>query len=142
MQLAIPDAKMEIAVLNAQTAEFSKAGIRRQLESRGLTEDGVSAVDKLWEHTQIITGQTFNIGKIIVVEILNFSRANPNWPIDVLLDAAATALGSMAPCLHSILVPIQSTSSGNNEEIMTIAKHFFSLPAAIFNVLEDELVVG
>jgi hypothetical protein len=141
MQLAIPDAKMELAVLNAQTAEFSKAGILRQLESKGLTEDGVSAVAELWEHTQIITGQTFNIGKIIVVEILNFSRANKNWPIDVLLGAAATALGSMAPCLHSILVPIQNTSSRNSKETVTITEHFFSLLAAIFNVLEDELIV-
>lgn len=130
---------LELAVLNAHTAEYSKAGILAQLKNKGLADEDLAAAEELWEQNQLIAGQTFSVGKIIMVEVLNFSRANPKITGAVLIGTATTALGRMAPCLQSILAPLHSTPFQNDKEVVPMAEHFFSLLGAIFNVLEDEL---
>ena len=142
MHITTSDARMELAVLNAHTGEYSKAGILAQLKKKGLTDEELTIAEEIWEHNEIIAGQTFSVGKIILVEVLNFSRANPKLPVAVLVGAAIATLSSMAPCLQRILAPMQSTAPGNSKEIVALAEHFFALLAAIFNVLEDELARG
>ena len=160
MELASANAKMELAVLNAQSKEFSKIDVITELTNRGLPQEGVTRMEALWDYTKMIAGQVFNVGRIIAVEILNFIRENHNMAIGMVIGAGVGALTSLVPYLGPILSPVSiavgavggaiigsqldSGKSANGEafavgeQLIVMAKKFFGLLAAIFNALMDE----
>lgn len=162
MELTIPYAKMELEVLDAQAAKVERIDVVTELTNLGLSQEGVARMEHLWDQKRVIDDQVFNVGRVFVIEILNFVRANPNMAIGVAVGASVGALAKLIPYLESLLAPVAvffgaaaGTALGSQidrgrssngivfvvgEEMIEMAKHFYGLVAAIFNALQNELV--
>ncbi len=93
-------------MLNAERlqAEFDDVvidGIKRGIPAEILTR-----LKEIWEATQEIAGEVIAIGKIIVMSIIDFFRANPTLTAGLLLGAVVSSLVLMVPFLGPLLLPL------------------------------------
>ena len=161
MSLSESEAKLKMAVLNANAMEFDWIEAIAQLTNSGLPQEVITRIVDLWEKTKIIGGQVIHIGKIILVEMMKFIKANLHLAVGVAIGAAAGALISMIPFFGSILAPLVTAVSilvggiagyrldqgqkptdgvvGVTQELILVGKKFFELFASIFNALRTQI---
>jgi len=157
MSLSESEAKLKMTILNSNAMEINRLDAITQLTNTGLPQEIITRIDELWEKTKIIGGQVIHVGKIILVEIMNFMKENPHLSVGVAIGAAVGALISMIPFVGPILAPLATATSilvggiagyridqgnkptdgliGVTQELIMIAKKFFELLANIFNTL-------
>ncbi len=150
------EAKLELMILNSQTNQLDWVDMATLLHSRGAPLELVTRTEDLWEKTKIIAGKVVNIGRVIIMKIWEFIKANPHMIIGAILGAAFGALVGMIPFIGPLLAPIAMTIGMLNghrldkiaegqrvqysiiEDLITVAKRFFRLIADIFLALRDE----
>ena len=96
----------ELSMLNAETsyAEFEEViieGIKRGIPTEILTR-----LKDLWEVSKEVAGEVVAIGKIIVMAIIDFMKANPMITVGLILGAALSTLVLGIPFLGPLLLPI------------------------------------
>ena len=96
----------ELSMLNAETsyAEFEEViieGIKRGIPTEILTR-----LKDLWEVSKEVAGEVVVIGKIIVMAIIDFMKANPMITVGLILGAALSTLVLGIPFLGPLLLPI------------------------------------
>ena len=96
----------ELSMLNAETsyAEFEEViieGIKRGIPTEILTR-----LKELWEVSKEIAGEAVAIGKIIVMAIIDFIKANPMITVGLILGAALSTLVLGIPFLGPLLLPL------------------------------------
>ena len=96
----------ELSMLNAETsyAEFEEViieGIKRGIPAEILTR-----LKDLWEVSKEVAGEVVAIGKIIVMAIIDFMKANPMITVGLILGAALSTLVLGIPFLGPLLLPI------------------------------------
>ena len=71
----------ELTLLNAEisTTSFDDAVV--DALDRGIPPELVTRLKDLWEQTKIIAGEIVAIGKIIVRQIIDFLKANPQLTV-------------------------------------------------------------
>ncbi|MGI9213462.1 MAG: hypothetical protein ACR2HF_13400 [Methylococcaceae bacterium] len=156
----VTDAQLELMLLNGATHNLDWADIVTLLNNRGAKLELVTRMQELWEKTKIIAGEVVNVGRIIVMKLWEFIRANPNLVLGVAIGAALGALVNLIPFIGPWLAPIamaigatmgalaghrldkieggQTVSGSMFEDIITLAKRFFQLLGDIFVALRDE----
>ena len=96
----------ELSMLNAETsyAEFEEViieGIKRGIPTEILTR-----LKDLWEVSKEVAGEVVAIGKIIVMAIIDFMKANPMITVGLILGAALSTLVLGIPFLGPLLLPL------------------------------------
>ena len=96
----------ELSMLNAETsyAEFEEViieGIKRGIPTEILTR-----LKDLWEVSKEVAGEVVAIGKIIVMAIIDFMKANPMITVGLILGAALSTLVLGIPLLGPLLLPL------------------------------------
>mgnify|MGYP006981145414 CR=1 FL=1 len=157
-------ATLEISMLHAESNVFNFSEIAADLATRKLPLEAVTRLQGLWDTSKIIAGEVITTGRIIVIKIWEFIKANPNMAIGMVIGAAIGALVGLIPFIGAWLAPIAmaigATVGGLTggrmddiasgiavtntmfEDLISAAKKFYALLAEIFNALKDNYFAG
>ena len=115
-----------------------------EMLKRGVPPEVVTRLEELWKATKLIAGEVINVGRIIVIKILEFANENQKLAIGVALGAAVGALTALIPFIGPIIAPFATVivavyggTIASGDGIFTIANKFFKLLADIINVTVD-----
>jgi len=159
-------ANLELTILNAYTESWSSSDFYVWLDSTGLPPEVSIRLKDIIDKTKEIGGRVINVGKIILIKIIEFVKAHPNLVIGIAIGAAIGSLAHLIPLLGNFLaaitVPLCAVIGGlaghridkregqvasTNEllsaipqDIIEIAQAFFKLLADIFNAVLDKPV--
>lgn len=164
--LTFAQASFEQTILNAEAETISSGDIYAWLRDSGLPSEAAIRLKNLLDVTREVGGRIINVGKIILIKLIEFVKAHPNLAIGIALGAAIGALVSMVPFLGPLLAPIavligvtlsalaghglDKANSGQLEnagllaigqDLIEIAKAFFALLIDIFNATLDGQVL-
>ena len=156
------EAKIEIALLNANVIDVEKIDMITRLTNKGLPQEVITRIDSLWDKSMVIGGETIQIGKIITVKLWEFVEANPHMAVGAAVGVAVGYLISMLPFIGPILSPIATAlgvivggvighridkkRKGENvsegfigfaEDLITSATEFFKLFVEILKALKE-----
>lgn len=155
--LTVDEAKFELALLNGDISEYSRIDAITDLTNIGVPQEIITRINPLWEKTTEIAGQVFNVGKIVVLQIIEFVKVNPNLAWGIALGTAIGLLMSSIPFIGQWLLPlsvaigaiaghrIDRELSGEKiaeglielgKDVIGIARKFFQLLINIFTALK------
>jgi len=160
--LPVGTAQLKLGLLNAQAAQMNKLDLITRFTNKNLPQEIVTRLEWLWEETKVVAGEVIQIGKIILMKIWEWVERNPNMVIGMAIGGAIGALTSLVPFIGPFLAPIATAlgivigglaghrvdkkSEGQvlgdgkmaiAEDVITMAKEFFKLLAAIFLGLKE-----
>jgi hypothetical protein len=139
-------------MMNAEVADKSFADVFVELSNKGLPADIITRLEGIWNKTKPIAGEIVQIGKIIVLKILDFIRGNSGLAIGLALGVAiCTLIGTIpfiGPFIQDIAGPLIlalsalfgiqfETGQSLFDSAMTLASNFFKLFADIFNAVKE-----
>ena len=96
----------ELSMLNAETSEAEFEEVIIEGIKMGIPPEILTRLQELWEATKEIAGEIVAIGKIIVMEIINFLRANATIAVGVAIGAAVSSLLLIIPFIGPLLFPL------------------------------------
>jgi len=154
------EAKIELMMLNADTNNLDWTDMLTLLHSRGAPLELVTRMEELWDVTKVVAGKVVNIGRVILLQIWEFVKANPTMILGAVIGAAIGSLVNMIPFIGQFLAPIamaigttigalvghrldkvaagEFVSGSIFEDLITAAKRFFQFIVDIFLALKDE----
>lgn len=158
--LSHAEAELEMALLNSEAMSTRSEHIYLWLRECGLPSEVAIRIDSLVDTTAEVAGRVYNVGKIIVIKIIEFVKTHPNMAIGMAVGASIGALTSMIPFLGPYLAPVaiaigatlgavaghrsDKMSEGKivntgiiavAQNLLEIAKAFFGLVIDVFNVI-------
>jgi len=128
----------------------------------GVPLEVITRLDSLWDKTIEVAETTLDIGKIVLLKLIQFIKANPHAGIGLLIGLALGMLINAVPYVGPIIAPVAavaltvvSTLSGHRldtalrgdytgdgliEDLITITKQFWTLIWDIMNsiIVEPE----
>jgi len=140
-------ARLELSLLNAQAATLDSQETYVFLQESGFSPDAAIRLRELLEVTRRIGDKVISIGKIVVMKLIEFAKANPNLAAGVALGAAISVLASSLPILGQILAPLAGRLGGRVDftgvrvanrrdvcprEFVRCSREFFK-PSALFH---------
>lgn len=156
----VKTATIDLFAVNSETFDMDKTDYLVWLGNKGIPVSILTRLESLWDITKQIGKTTINMGKIIIMKIVEFIEAHPHAAIGMALGATIGALVTLVPFIGPLLAPI-STAIGavygfcvgskldycaDNqpgtafEGLVLLAKDFFATLAEIFCILKDELI--
>ena len=99
-------AMLELSMLNAERAQYEFDEIVVEGLKRGIPAEILTRLQQIWDATQEIAGEVVAIGKIIVIEIMNFLKANLTIAAGIAIGAAVSSLLLMIPFIGPLLLPL------------------------------------
>lgn len=160
-------ANLKLTSLNAEAESIKSSDFYVWLDNSGLPPEVSIRLKDLVEKTKEIAGRVISVGRIILMKIIEFVKAHPNFFIGAAIGAAIGSLAHLVPFIGSLLAAItvplgifvgafyghtmdkreQGKAASPNDvllgipqDIIEIAKDFFMLLAEIFNVILDKKV--
>jgi hypothetical protein len=125
---------------------------------QGVPQEIITALDGLWYTTKAVGGKIFQIGKIILMHLLEFMEKQADLflgvPIGAKIGIAISALVELVPYVGPFLLPIFEPigmvvggllafnlfkSTGLGQSLFSLAKDFFKFLAAVLHSLVDIL---
>ena len=164
-KLTTAQANFDLALLNAEAESFSSGDFYLWLRDKGVPSEVAIRLKNLVDVTVEISGRIVNIGKIILIRIVEFVKLHENLAVGIAIGAAIGVLVGMVPLLGNFLAPIAAAIGMSvgaiaghrmdkfergqvghpNErvpeiasDVIEIAKDFFKLLIDIFNIILDE----
>lgn len=101
----------ELTLLNAEVSQAEMDDVLVYGLNRGIPPEIMTRLESLWRVTKTIAGEAVSIGKIVVLKIFEFMKANPNLAIGLALGAAVGVLVAMIPLLGALLAPLAGAVS-------------------------------
>lgn len=150
----------ELTLLNAEMAQEQLDNVMIQGLNMGIAPEIMTRIEGLWGTTKLIAGEVVAIGKIVVLKIFEFLKANPNLGVGLALGAAVSVLMAGIPFLGAFLAPLGTAISmiygaaigsarddGNaSSDVFTVisalAQKFFELIHEIFFSVKDYLAAS
>ena len=99
-------ALFELSMLNAERIQSEFDDVVVEGVKRGIPIEIITRLKDIWEATQNIAGEIIAIGKIIVMAIIDFFKANPSLTAGMALGAAVSSLVLMIPVIGPLLLPL------------------------------------
>jgi hypothetical protein len=138
-------AMLEFTLLNAETAGQSFDDVVLDGLQRGIPSEMLTRMKSLWEQTKKIGNEVIEVGKIIVMKIIEFFKANPKLVISLAIGAAVYLLAHAVPFLGPLLAPLSASIAALYtfgklsilDDVIKLAKEFFALLVGIFNAVES-----
>lgn len=159
--LSRPQAELELDILQIEADDIQPGDLYATLREMGLPPEIAIRLEALIDTTRKIGGRTINIGKIIVLKLIEFVKQHRNLAIGVAIGAAVSTLVGAIPLLGPLLAPVAlvlgisvGAIAGHRldkgirsddgiisitQDVIEIAKAFFALLISIFNAVSDEL---
>ena len=110
-ELLPEQALFELSMLNAEQLQTEFEDVVMEGVKRGIPPEILTRLKDLWEVTQDIAGEIIAIGKIIVMAIIDFLKANPTLLVGMALGAAVASLVLTIPFLGPLLFPLTTLLS-------------------------------
>ncbi|MBK1643142.1 hypothetical protein CKO25_00425 [Thiocapsa imhoffii] len=155
-------ALFEAMALQAEASGLDRVETMAYFSNQGLPLEVVTRMDSLWDQTVKVGEVILNIGKIILLKLVQFVRANPNMAIGFAIGLALGMLTNAVPYIGPIIAPIMTflltamtalrghrldkvlrgeyVGDSIIEDLITITKQFWSLLWDILNVIVIEPV--
>lgn len=99
-------AELELVLMSAEAGEVHSSDIYAWLRESGLPPEVAIRVRDLVEITRKVGDTVINIGKLLMIKIVEFVRAHPNLVLGIAVGAAISALVGAIPLLGSLLAPL------------------------------------
>ena len=150
-------AMFELMLMNAEASSAQFDDVAVEALHRGIPPELVTRFKELWEQTKFVAGEVVAIGKIIVMQIIEFLKQNPKLTVGMALGAAVSALVGGVPLIGPLLQP-QATliaslygagvgaamakgdySDSPMSAAIALAEKFFELLKSILNSVADRL---
>lgn len=154
-------AELEFVLLSAEADSFSDTDFYAWLSQNGLPSELAIRLKVLVEATAEFGGRTINIGRLIIVKLIEFVKAHQNLAIGVAIGAAVAVLVFGIPFLGPFLAPVAAaigisigaiaghrkdmesngvypTSQGPiavSQDVIEIAKAFLKLFVELFQIV-------
>ncbi|MDH4562309.1 hypothetical protein [Pseudomonas sp. BN411] len=150
----------ELTLLNAAVSREQLDDVLVMGLNRGIPPEIMTRLESVWGMTRTIAGEVVAIGKIVVMKIFEFLKANPNLTIGIALGAAVGTLIAGIPFLGAMLAPLVTALSilygaavgatkdagGDPSDAYAavghLAKKFFELIQEIFLSIQDYFLAG
>lgn len=101
-----PQAALELALWQAEAESTSSSDLYIWLRESGLPTEIAIRLKELVNVTKRIGGRMISIGKILLMKLIEFVKANPNLVIGMALGAMVSLLTTAIPILGVILAPV------------------------------------
>lgn len=161
-KLSNAQAKLKLALWDAEATSASEPEVYSWLQSLGLPEEVVTRLHELLSFTQKIGSKIVAIGKIVLLKILEFVQAHPclvaGMGIGVAIGAVLVGLVGSIPLLGPILIPIAATlgiivtgagavvghrlDKQIGRDVSEVIQEFFGLLIDVFNTLFPDVVIA
>jgi len=153
-------ANLEFTLLNAEVEAIPSRDLYLWLRESGLPSEVCIRLRSLVDTTVLVADKVISVGKIILLKIIDFIKANPQLALGIAIGAAVGALSSMIPFFGPYLAPVATAigvtigavaghrndkiTRGENittgvvavaQEVIEIAREFFMLFAEIVNTI-------
>ena len=102
------EAMLELTLLNAETVDASFDDVFVASVSKGISPEILTRMRDLWETSKVIGNEVVQIGKIIVLKLVEFLNANPRLAASLALGAAVYFLSHAIPFIGPLLAPLLS----------------------------------
>lgn len=158
-------AELKLALWQADADSVTSGELYAWLVDTGLSSDVAIRLHELIQKTKRVGSKVFEVGKIILIKIIEFVKAHPflvmGAGIGAAVGAAVTSLIVSIPIVGQLLAPIATALGiaitvtgaviGHNfdkkfknvgQDIFEIAKNFFGLLADVFNVVFRHVVTA
>jgi len=99
-------ADLDLILLNAEVGTVASSDLYIWLRESGLPSEVAIRLKSLIDTTKKVADQVINIGKIILIKIIEFVKEHPNLATGIAVGVALGVIASMVPFLGSILSPI------------------------------------
>lgn len=158
-------AQMKLMALQADTKDITWIDAVVNFTNSGVPPEVVTRLKELWETTKSIGNQVYEVGKIIVMKIIQFIIDNPNMAIGLVIGVSIGSLTNMIPWIGSMLAPLAMAVGGffgavaghrldkvakgeiNNfqdgsifTDLITMAKASWKLIVDIFSALKEHFI--
>lgn len=145
----------ELTLLNAENHGIDFEDVYLEGTRQGIPAEILTRLKDLWETTKEVAGEIIAIGKIIVIAIIDFLKANVKIAVGMALGAAVGSLIIAIPFIGPILAPLSialsaaygagvgaAIESGNKtpsayDSAMALADSFFDLFRQILIAVSD-----
>ncbi|MCG6898162.1 MAG: hypothetical protein LJE60_13810 [Thiocapsa sp.] len=155
-------AVFQAMALQAEAARLDRVETMAYFSITGVPLEVITRLDSLWDKTIEVAETTLDIGKIVLLKLIQFIKANPHAGIGLLIGLALGMLINAVPYVGPIIAPVAavaltvvSTLSGHRldtalrgdytgdgliEDLITITKQFWTLIWDIMNsiIVEPE----
>ena len=101
-------ANLELAILNAEAEYVSSANFYAWLKDLGLPDEVAIRLKSVAEITAEVGKRVINVGKLILMKIIEFVKAHPNMAVGIAIGAAIGVLVNTVPLIGPFLAPIAS----------------------------------
>lgn len=138
-------AMLEFTLLNAETTGQSFDDVVLEGLQRGIPPEMLTRMKSLWEQTKQIGNEVIEVGKIIVMKIIEFLKANPKLAASLAIGAAVYLLAHTIPLIGPLLAPLLAAVAAiyafgtltSLDDVIKMAKEFFALIVSIFNAVAN-----
>ena len=158
-------AELELALLQADADSMTSSDLYIWLLNCGLPPEVVAKLHELIYKTRKVGEKVIDVGKIVIMKIIEFVKENPNLAIGLAVGAVIGVLVNAVPFLGPLLAPIafalgliaghrldrmaagEDVSSNLNlgtiaEDVIQITRKFLSLLIEIFNLIFKGVLDG
>jgi ElaB/YqjD/DUF883 family membrane-anchored ribosome-binding protein len=148
-------ANLELAILNAESEAMSSSDFYAWLKDLGLPDEVAIRLKGVAEITAEVGRRVINVGKMILMKIIEFVKAHPNMAVGIAIGAAIGALVNTVPLIGPLLAPIATmlgvavgalaghrldkaaTGQSQNSGIVAIGQDVIEIATAFFKLLID-----
>lgn len=106
MSAEVMKANLELAILSSEAEAMSSSDFYAWLKGRGMPDEVAIRLKAIAEITAIVGNRVINVGKMILIKIMEFVMAHPNMAVGIAIGAAFGALVSLIPWIGPVLAPI------------------------------------
>ena len=160
-------AQIDLMGLQSKVADITWLDAVVNFTNNNVPPEVITRLKELWEVTKVIGKQVYAIGKIIVMQLIDFMLQNSGMAIGAVLGAALGSLVNIIPAIGPILAPVaiaigtfMGTVAGHRldklakgelasysdtdifADLITIAKEFWKHFVEIFRTLKDHFEEG
>jgi hypothetical protein len=96
----------ELTLLNAERQEYEFEDVVIEGVRKGIPLEVITRLQEIWDVTKDIAGEGIAIGKIIVIAIFDFLKANPTLTAGMAIGAAVSSLIFAVPLIGPLLAPL------------------------------------
>lgn len=153
LALTPAQANLELTLLNAEAEALSSSDIYAWLRDAGLPSEAAVRLKGLVEITAEVWDRTVNVGKIVLIKIIEFVKVHPNLAIGTAIGAAIGAIVSAVPFFGAYLAPVvtmlgamaghrlDKAANGQAQnasmDLIAISQDVIEIAIAFFKLLSD-----
>jgi hypothetical protein len=138
-------AMLEFTLLNAETSGQSFDDVVLEGFQRGIPPEVLTRMKSLWDQTKKVGNELIEVGKIIVMKIIEFLKAHPKLAASLAIGAAVYLLAHAIPFIGPLLAPLLAAVAAiyafgtlsSLDDVINLAKEFFALLVSVFNAVAN-----